>query len=498
MRRGTFLLATAAVTVLAVGGLVWAQDQHRPQPGAAGPAGSADPSTAKRSPDPTPGLPGAVRPDSFFTPRRLAPGQRPPQFVIVSFDGAGSHQKWDYWRRVADESHARLTGFLSGVYLVDGAHRTAYRGPGHRPGRNSLGYWFSPQDVRTLIGDLNLAWSKGYELGTHYNGHFCAGDPPGGGRWTTAQWNNELNQFFRFWRSYRTVDALPDAPALAVPADTVRGGRTPCLEGRPEQLMPALKAHGFSYDSSGIANGIAWPRTNSSGLWQFPLAYVPLAGRGSGVVSMDYNFWVKQTGSPPTVRDPVGDSAQVLRTYQGMYQAAYHGNRAPLVLGNHFNNWNGGAYTMALSAFMRQTCRKPDTYCLPYRDVIRWMKAQDPAVLADLQALPPVDGVGATPSGFLRPERTGPVDGPDVPAAGADETGRHSTDPATGHLLVGGPAAAGPPVNPPSGAVRPGRRQAATRPPRTPPAAAGSARETPPHAGRTGPVSSRGAPEPSG
>jgi hypothetical protein len=340
-----------------------------------------------------PGRPAAapVDPDSFFTPTRLAAGARPPQFVIVSFDGAGSHEKWQYWRSVGDAAGARFTGFLSGVYLVDAAHRNAYRGPGHRAGRSALGYWFDAGQVRHLVDDLNIAWSRGYEIGTHFNGHFCASDRPGADDWSTSDWNDELDQFFGFYERYRSIDHLPDAPALVAPRESVRGARTPCLEGRPAKLLPALRQHGFSYDSSQVATGIGWPPKTPAGLWEFPLAYVPLAGTGSGVVSMDYNFWVKQTGNPPSTRDPIADSDQVLRTYRAMYRAAYDGNRAPLVLGNHFNDWNGGAYREALTAFVKETCRRQDTHCLPYRDVVRWMEAQDPAVLARLQALPPVD-----------------------------------------------------------------------------------------------------------
>jgi hypothetical protein len=336
----------------------------------------------------------AVDPDSFYQPKRLAAGQRPPQFVVVSFDGVGSHEKWEYWRSVADRAGARFTGFLSGVYLVDSAHRTAYHGPGHRPGRSSLGQWYDPDQVQLLVTDLNLAWAKGFELGTHFNGHFCASDPPGANNWSTSDWNNELDQFFQFFRDYRSIDQLPAAPNLVVPPASIVGGRTPCLEGRPARLFPALKAHGFQYDSSGVADGIAWPRKNAAGLWEFPLPYVPLAGSGRGVISMDYNFWVRQTGSPPSTRDPKADSGQVLRTYQAMYRASYDGNRAPLVLGNHFNSWNGNAYTMALARFVTDVCRAPDTYCVPYRDVIRWMQAQDPAMLAQLQSQPAVDTVG--------------------------------------------------------------------------------------------------------
>lgn len=115
------------------------------------------------------GPPGDVRPDSFFTPTSLAPGEQPPQFVVVSFDGAGSHQKWRFWQDVARQANMRFTTSLSGMYLVGAEHRAAYRGPGHRPGQSSIG--FRPiEDVRQLIVDLNQAWRTGQGIGTHYNG----------------------------------------------------------------------------------------------------------------------------------------------------------------------------------------------------------------------------------------------------------------------------------------------------------------------------------------
>src|SRR5262249_31080701 len=194
--------------------------------------------------------------------------------------------------------------FLSGVYLVGAEHRTAYQGPGHRPGQSSIGF-HPTADVGQEILDLNEAWRSGDEIGTHYNGHFCAGAGYHGSLWTTADWTDELRQFFTFFTRYRQVNGDPGLPALEVPAGSVQGGRTPCLEGRPGQLMPALRQSGLGYDSSGSRNGIAWPRRNSYGIWEFPLGYVPMAGSGSGVISMDYNFWVKQTGSPPGT----GDSA---------------------------------------------------------------------------------------------------------------------------------------------------------------------------------------------
>ena len=79
----------------------------------------------------------------------------------------------------------------------------------------------------------------------------------------------------------------------------------------------------------------------------------------------------------------------MLATYHDMYNATYNGNRAPLVLGNHFNAWNNGAYGDALSTFVLENCGQPETQCVPFSDVVAWLEAQRPRVLARLQALPP-------------------------------------------------------------------------------------------------------------
>jgi hypothetical protein len=361
---------------------------------AAGPstAGRPGQSGSPAQPGQPVGQPGTVDPDSFFTPTKLKPGEKPPQFIVVSFDGAGSHEKWQFWRGVAKQANMRFTGFLSGVYLVGEEHRTAYKGPGHRAGASSIGF-VSEAEVRQEVLDLNEAWRDGYEIGTHYNGHFCSGSGYSGQDWTTADWNSELQQFFTFYKQYKQINKDPSMPTLEVPADTIKGGRTPCLEGRANQLMPSLRKFGFAYDSSGNRSGISWPEKNQYGIWEFPMGYIPMAGTGSGVISMDYNFWVKQTGNPPSTGNSVANSQQIVATYQQMYHAAYSGNRAPLVLGNHFNSWNNNAYSNALATFVKAACHQPNTYCVPYRDVIRWMQAQDPKVLAGLQQLPAVDTV---------------------------------------------------------------------------------------------------------
>jgi hypothetical protein len=56
------------------------------------------------------------------------------------------------------------------------------------------------------------------------------------------------------------------------------------------------------------------------------------------------------------------------------------------VLGNHFNEWNNGAYRDALGAFVLETCGRPETRCVTYSELIDWMQAQTPRVLRRLQA----------------------------------------------------------------------------------------------------------------
>ena len=104
---------------------------------------------------------------------------------------------------------------------------------------------------------------------------------------------------------------------------------------------------------------------------------------------MDYNFYYTQQNASSdgvTQAQSDADSAQVLATYNDMYNATFNGNRAPLVLGNHFNEWNNGAYEKALTNFVLAKCGQPETQCVPFSDVLAWMSVQDPDRLAQLQA----------------------------------------------------------------------------------------------------------------
>ena len=337
-------------------------------------------------------------PDSCFTPTKLKPGQQPPQFVIFSFDGAGWHQKWQYYQHIADQVPLRFTGFLTGLYLVDGAHRDAYHPPGHPVGESSLGPGTYPNRAEVVqeINDLNEAYERGDGIGTIFNGHWCADNPPGGPQWNTAQWTSELSQFMHFVKDYKKVDDDPGLPTLKFGDNEIQGDRTPCLQGNTSVYYPVMKKYGFTYDSSPDRQGLYWPRKDpATGLWMMGMPDWWIAGTDHYQIMMDWNFWYSQEGgseehgnsaSPAKAKR---DGRQMLQTYWNMYHAAYNGNRAPIVIGNHFNDWNHNTYTNAIGKFMLGVCKKPDTYCVPFRDVVRWMDAQSPSVMHSLQALPP-------------------------------------------------------------------------------------------------------------
>ncbi len=323
---------------------------------------------------------------------KLKVGDKPPQFILFSFDGAGRHDKLNEFLAAAAPTDSRFTGFLTGLYLLEDSNANLYTGPGAKQGSSEVGFGGDQAEVVQRINDLNNLYALGDEIGTHYNGHFC----DLGANWSTDQWNNELDQFYKFFTDWKTLNNLPDAPALQVPASEVKGGRTPCLAGKFDQLTPAWKAHNMIYDSSGenAFTGIAWPQ-QESGIWQFPIPTIyskPFVDAGFKplIKAMDYNFWFKFNKATEDPSTAPKLTEITLDTYRYMYQRTFNGNRAPVLIANHFNDWNGNSFNPAALQFMTETCGKPDTICTTYQDLIAWMQLQDPAVLAALQALPPV------------------------------------------------------------------------------------------------------------
>ena len=374
-------------------------------------AHSTPPSTATAAPAPAPSATTSVAPrapgrligdgstsdtgpqPNQPVPSRLKPGERPPQFVVVSWDGAGegASKLFTRWRAFAAAKNVPMTFFVTGLYFLPASARTAYTPPGRAAGASDIPL-FPERAVHATIEQIGKAWLEGHEIGTHFNGHFCG--PKGGASWTPAQWDQEIAQAKKFVTTWRTTTGFTDLPPL--PFDYEKelvGSRTPCLEGQAG-LVASTAVKTWRYDSSATGTQV-WPRKLAgSHLWNIPLQSIPLAGRS--VLSMDYNFYAVQ--SKAKNGDPAMYAvweAEVRDGYLAGFRRAYNGNRAPLIIGNHFENWNGGIYMSGLEKALTEMVGQPDVRFVTFKQLCDWLDAQDPQVLAALQKLP----LGTAPAG---------------------------------------------------------------------------------------------------
>ncbi|MFJ7630615.1 hypothetical protein ACIQZN_29450 [Streptomyces sp. NPDC097595] len=318
---------------------------------------------------------------------RLTPSQKPPQFVVFSWDGAGedSQRLFSHFREVGKKYNAAMTYFLSGVYLLPEGKRTQYDPPKHNAGASDIGF-NDTKGIRDTLAQLRGAWQDGNEIGTHFNGHFCGKDG-GVGTWSVEEWKSEISQAKSFVKGWKTNDpVLKDEKALPFDYDKeLVGGRTPCLEGQ-KNMVEAARTLGFRYDSSGV-NDQVWPQ-KKNGVWDLSMQLVPVPGRDFETLSMDYNFMFNQSGT--TQGDPDKHEYWGNQMRDGLLQAfdrAYDGNRAPLIIGNHFESWNGGTYMRAIEQTIATVCTKKEVRCVSFRQLADWLDAQDPATLAKFRTL---------------------------------------------------------------------------------------------------------------
>lgn len=291
--------------------------------------------------------------------------KRPPQFVVVSFDGSGGARLLRYWRRFARRANARFTFFVSGVYLLDWANHDRYRPPHLPRGTSAIGFAHDEAWIAAMRRELARAYRDGDEIGTHYNGHFCG--PGGVGTWTASDWKKELEQFDKL--------LLGGSPKLPFGTREIVGGRTPCLQGNLAILYPLLARDGFRYDASAQARLGAWP-LKRSGIWSFPLLELPFIGHTFRVVGMDYNLMANQIDESPRQIE-----SETYRTFWNAFLAEDHGRRAPLSIGYHFETWESWAYVRALRRFLLRACRRPEVRCTTYAELADWLDTLPPRVL---------------------------------------------------------------------------------------------------------------------
>ncbi|MFI6060578.1 hypothetical protein [Streptomyces sp. NPDC051286] len=322
-------------------------------------------------------------------PERLKPGQKPPQLVVFSWDGAleGDDRMMSRFRRVAKESNAHMTFFLTGMYLLPKDRSSLYLPPRHKAGSAAISYP-TREHIRMTLDQLGRAWKDGHEIGSHFNGHFCG--KKGGGDWSRAEWSQEIDEFYSFVQNWKTNTGYKDLDPLPFdPTREVVGGRAPCLEGQ-KTLLPAIKDFGWRYDASSPGDFQIWP-SKKNGIWDLPLQMLPFPGKKFQVLSMDFNFLYNQSegsteGDPAKYQDWRKETRDA---YLAGFARVLHGSRAPMFIGNHFENWNGGIYMDAVEDVMREVCPQKEVRCVSFRELTDWLDAQDPKVLAEWRTLDP-------------------------------------------------------------------------------------------------------------
>jgi hypothetical protein len=331
-------------------------------------------------------------------PATIPGTDRPPQFIMVSFDGSGSTDLMQYWRDVGARTGAKFSFFISGVYLLLPENKNLYKPPRHSPGASSIGF-FSPgktngqtrdaqADLYELLKEWKLAFNEGHEIGTHYNGHFCGEGTTPVGAWNADDWRSEIDQFRSLLTNVTKNNGLP---ALSLPfgPDNIKGGRTPCLEGQMDVLYPVLAEMGMTFDSSRNVSEQVWPKRFSN-VWSFPLHNIHLVGKNFDVLTMDYNFfanqsWVKEKGGPVSTTDPAV-AAQIredtYQSYKLYLQHHYHGTRAPMVIGHHFARWNMNAYIDAITQIIDEASQMPEVKFVTNSQLVQWLDSLPPEQLS--------------------------------------------------------------------------------------------------------------------
>jgi hypothetical protein len=345
-------------------------------------------------------------------PVPLEAGQKPPQFVIFSWDGAGEVGTGLFARflKLAKDHDARMTFFLSGLYLLPESKKHLYRPPNNPVGASDIDY-LTDAHLKETLRYVRQAWLDGHEIGTHFNGHFCSGSGSVS-LWTPRQWRSEIEQAQSFVRTWRTNTAWHTEEPL--PFDYGRelvGGRTPCLLGQ-SNLLPAARELGWRYDASSPGGEQRWP-DRREGVWDLPLQGIPFPGHTFEVLSMDYNILANQSGNSTNAPSYHFDAwrKQAVQAYLAGFERAYTTNRAPLFIGNHFEEWNGGIYMDAVEEALKRMAEKKDVRLVSFRQFVDWLDAQAPAVLAKLRSLDvgkrPAEGWSAFLAQDRKPGRAG-------------------------------------------------------------------------------------------
>ena len=318
------------------------------------------------------------------------PIDRPPQYVLLGFDGSSSIDVWRSTQKFSLEAeealnaNVKFTYFISGVYFVSRQNKREYITPTKTPGSSAIGFSNTTEEIVTRLDEVNQAIEDGHEMASHANGHYNGAEL----KWGLNDWRQEFAEFnkliFDVFRINNLKPAQLKKGKLLFDQEDVVGFRAPQLGNNPE-MFAALRDYGFKYDTSKVSKSNYWPEKNN-GIWNFPLASLVIAGTAKRTLSMDYNFYVAQSKGVSQPENKEQFKKEMYDTYMNYFKSNYYGNRAPLHIGHHFSMWNGGAYWEAMKDFAKSVCGAPEVLCVTYKEYMNWLDILKPEQLQAYRA----------------------------------------------------------------------------------------------------------------
>jgi peptidoglycan/xylan/chitin deacetylase (PgdA/CDA1 family) len=345
--------------------------------------------------------------------------ERPPQYVLLAFDGSYRDSIWKYLRKFSkdhaqENTDVRFTFFISSVYLMERAAGLQYYHPAGGHKGSAIGWGDDRADINNRIDNINGAFEEGHEIGSHAAGHWD------GSKWTAQDWKNEFNAFYGMIDGVFAFNKLPPRPLKF--RKSILGFRAPLL-GYSKGMYQELPEFGMLYDTSQQSETMDyWPQQGNwqvkSSIWNFPLGKVAIPGTAKHYPTMDYNFCAndsieilrkypeltrysgidaatgrktsnfigvdKKTGQdihidcmrvvPPNVKKFIED--RTYQAYMNYFNNNYYGNRAPISIGHHFSKWMSGAYFDAMMHVAETVCSKPEVKCVTYTELMKFMNAK--------------------------------------------------------------------------------------------------------------------------
>ncbi len=306
-----------------------------------------------------------------------------PQFVVLSFDGSKSvdmlNQSLDFERTMLLKSKSlRFTYFINAAYFLTKDTAGVYQAPGEKAGISNIGFSSTTADIALRVKAFNLAFAEGNEIGSHAAGHF------NGTTWTYDNWKQEFISFASLMSAVpqNNSSQLIDRPIFLT---SIRGFRAPNL-GINENLYKVLGEFHFTYDTSGVGAMDIWPHKDEYGLWRIPIGIVFVGSSRSPVLAMDYNLYKHQSNA----KEEAVKGTHLWNTYFDEVETAYtdyfntnyQGNRAPIVIGEHFSKWNDGVYWEALKTFAQYVCGQPHVRCVTFKELVDYLNQNGPPPLA--------------------------------------------------------------------------------------------------------------------